>query len=170
MPLGAGATAGPFSLAERRLLADAAGGAYVVWAAAAATFAAALARALAKRRVNPHLTVMQGAPGEVWRQSVARAVERASLVLFVATEASVASRYCREEVQAAIEADKVLLAAMPGAAPAVDDEVVWDTDKESELSKVVRSPVAVSFDGWERNAHNFSARLEELVDVVLEFA
>ena len=66
--------------------------------------------------------------------------------------------------------DKVLLAAMPGAAPAVDDEVVWDTDKESELSKVVRSPVAVSFDGWERNAHNFSDRLEELVDVVLEFA
>lgn len=169
-PFGARATAGPFSLAERRLLADAAGGAYVVWAAADATFAAELARALAKRRVNPHLNFMQGAPGEVWRQSVARAVERASLVLFVATEASVASRYCREEVQAAIEADKVLLAAMPGAAPAVDDEVVWDTDKESELSKVVRSPVAVSFDGWERNAHNFSDRLEELVDVVLEFA
>lgn len=53
-------------------------------------------------------------PGEMWRESIARALEEVDVVLFLMTSESLNSRYCEEEVLYAFELGKDLQPLVAG--------------------------------------------------------
>ena len=73
-------------------------------------------------------------PGEMWRESIARALEEVDVVLFLMTSESLSSRYCEEEVMYAFELGKDLQ-------PLVAGNDVFAVLKQKPVLRAILSPI-----------------------------